>query len=580
MLPDRTPPVKLPGLPFDAEDGVTAGTAGGSVSESPRTGTDAAMSHSPLPTLPVIDRTARWVLRRSDSNGTKGPLALAAWYGYLTTVGLLAVVGFFITEVSGGTQSLDARILDAAVEHRYARVVDAMSIASRLTNTWPVVAMLATSTILLAWHRRWRLLAFFGTAVVIELTGFVTLSYLVARPRPDESVGMLPATNSYPSGHTAMAVVVFVGFGLLTRFLSSDDRVRAWAPWLGAIVALVVGGSRVYLGFHFFSDVVAGFVLGALALTVGLIAARIVERRTVEPVTDQDGERRRITSGRVRVAGTAALVGLLLWSVAVEPRHMLEVQNETGAIDNLPAEWEGRRFGIIADLQIGLWFDNVGMARRAVDVLVSEEPAFVLVLGDLVYGDDTDETISTAVDVLRPLTDAGVPTLAVLGNHDYKADAASPLAEALEQSGVTVLRNEATEVTIDGVDQPLWVVGVGPERPGRADPAAAFGGLPSRAPRVVMMHNPLTFEELTANQAPLAVAGHSHGGQIRLPFLPHWSYLRLVKGEAVSVDGWNEDIDGAAGNHLFVNRGIGMSGVPARLNASPAITFFTLRPTT
>ena len=90
-----------------------------------------------------------------------------------------------------------------------------------------------------------------------------------------------------------------------------------------------------------------------------------------------------------------------------------------------------------------------------------------------------------------------------------------------------------------------------------------------------MMHNPATFAKLEPASAPLAVAGHTHGGQIRVPFLPEWSYLRLFQDDVVHTDGWIEGY-GAGGNELFVNRGIGMSVLPIRINCSPAVSVFEL----
>ena len=89
------------------------------------------------------------------------------------------------------------------------------------------------------------------------------------------------------------------------------------------------------------------------------------------------------------------------------------------------------------------------------------------------------------------------------------------------------------------------------------------------------MHNPDVFAELPAGTAPLALAGHTHGGQVRLPFMPSWSWFALVTQDAVHTDGWIDDY-GAPGNRLYVNRGIGMSGLPVR-NCRPEVTLITLQ---
>ena len=90
------------------------------------------------------------------------------------------------------------------------------------------------------------------------------------------------------------------------------------------------------------------------------------------------------------------------------------------------------------------------------------------------------------------------------------------------------------------------------------------------------MHEPDSFAAFPANAAPLALAGHTHGGQIRIPFTDDWSWMSLFVNEKVRADGWISDF-GQAGNRLYVNRGIGFSSFPIRINCRPELTVFTLR---
>jgi uncharacterized protein len=76
--------------------------------------------------------------------------------------------------------------------------------------------------------------------------------------------------------------------------------------------------------------------------------------------------------------------------------------------------------------------------------------------------------------------------------------------------------------------------------------------------------------------AALAVAGHTHGGQFRLPFTPEWTWMTYTTSDQVHTDGFSEGY-GADDNTLYVNRGIGFSVVPFRLNSPPELTYFTLR---
>jgi predicted MPP superfamily phosphohydrolase len=235
---------------------------------------------------------------------------------------------------------------------------------------------------------------------------------------------------------------------------------------------------------------------------------------------------------------------------------------------------------VLADFQLGMWFANTGMVQRAVATAVAEQPDVVLLGGDFVYGTDpgVDTQIDSLMDLLEPLLDSGIPSYAVLGNHDHEVHAADDLTTALENAGITVLRNEAAPVPGLGEGRTqLHVVGMGPELPGLVDVDAALADVPDEAPRVVLMHNPTVFDQLPAHAAPLAVAGHTHCGQVALPFAPDWSYMGLTTEERIVADGWAPEGYGAEGNRLFVTCGLGFSVAPVRINAPPQVAYVTLR---
>lgn len=285
----------------------------------------------------------------------------------------------------------------------------------------------------------------------------------------------------------------------------------------------------------------------------------------------------------------ALVLLLLLWGVAIEPR-LIDTEEEVVELPHLPPEWEGRRIAVIADFQIGMWWANTRTIERIVDRLIEERPAAVLIVGDFVYKPDErlDPIVAEATGLVRPLTAAGVPTFAVLGNHDYSMDlledpknerVAERVEAALERTGVRVLHNEAVPLSLTSGSgaTPLYLVGIGSEWANDAKPAAAIAGMPEDAARLVFMHNPRSFPPLPAGTAPIAVAAHTHGGQARLPFLPSWSWMKLIKESDLPIDGWAEEKFGQPGNRLYVNRGIGFSDAPIRINAIPEITVFTLR---
>ena len=284
------------------------------------------------------------------------------------------------------------------------------------------------------------------------------------------------------------------------------------------------------------------------------------------------------------------VICLAVWGFLVEPR-LIDTRDESGIIPDLPDEWEGERIAVIADYQVGMWGANVGTARRMSRQVVEQRPAAVLLAGDFVYKTtaDSSEHLETVVEIVSPLTSAGIPTFAVLGNHDYSLDVeddtrndqlARAVEDALKRAGVRVLENEAVALHRTGERegvQPLYLVGIGSEWAGRANPAEALRQVPLGAARVVFMHNPQSFTRLPAGAAPLAVAAHTHGGQIRLPWSPHWSWISIVREGETHADGWIADASfGQPGNRLYVNRGVGFSDLPVRINCRPELTYMSL----
>lgn len=291
----------------------------------------------------------------------------------------------------------------------------------------------------------------------------------------------------------------------------------------------------------------------------------------------------------LKIIGSVALLLLLLllvWGL-IEP-YVLDQERYAVPMPGLPTEWQGETVAVIGDLQIGMWLANEGTVAEAVRAIIAEDPAAALLIGDFVYhtADPEGQEVQNAVDLVAPLVEAGIPTYAVLGNHDYsllneggqkREELAERVAAALEAAGIPVLQNEALPLAHSGDGPPLYIVGVGSHYANNDLPEMALSSVPAQAPRVVMMHHPDSFEQVPASTAPLAVAGHTHGGQFSIPFTPQWSLLALVQhGDEVHAGGWIEASYGAAGNRLYVNRGIGMSLLPLRILTQPELTFFRL----
>jgi predicted MPP superfamily phosphohydrolase len=258
-----------------------------------------------------------------------------------------------------------------------------------------------------------------------------------------------------------------------------------------------------------------------------------------------------------------ATFGVLLllttqWGGVVEP-YWLDVRREEAVIPGLPPEWDERRVAVLADWQIGMWMPNTSTMRRATERAIQERPVAVLLAGDFVYhaDDEPAELTGKVVALLRPLLEAGIPTYAVLGQSrlsvfDYGArkrvDVAAAVRNGLSTAGIRVLHNEAAALRPRGTRTPLYLVGLGEAWAAEDEPAAAVAAVPGGQPRLVFMHNPNSYDSLPSGTAPLAIAAHTHAGQLRIPAV---RWLRLARGYEVHSAGWISGF-GEPGNRLYV----------------------------
>ena len=142
---------------------------------------------------------------------------------FAAMVTALVLVGLFITypSMTAGVRYLDLSINESLAVDRSDRVVSIAKFVSRAGDTFSVLGLAALIAIGLAIARRWRMMAFVPLALLIEVSTFDAVNYLVRRPRPDvATVGSVPSTFSYPSGHAAATLVCWLGTVWLLLTLS------------------------------------------------------------------------------------------------------------------------------------------------------------------------------------------------------------------------------------------------------------------------------------------------------------------------------------------------------------------------
>jgi uncharacterized protein len=294
-------------------------------------------------------------------------------------------------------------------------------------------------------------------------------------------------------------------------------------------------------------------------------------------------------------------IALTVYGAAIEPR-IVKRESITAAIPNLPPAWEGKQIAVFADLQVGMHLANIDAARRLSRSVVSIHPAMVLIAGDFVYGADSNvaDQMRRVAEILHPILDEHIPVYAVLGNHDYSIMheyqrgeqdnlVARQVRSALRGAGVQMMDNvvlplpipravpvpDEPPLVVEGVPA-LYLVGIGERWANNDKTVETMAKVPPGAPRIVFMHNPDDFADIPAGEAPLALAAHTHGMQLGIPYVSDYLWRHYYSDRGSGLEGWIDHY-GEPGNRLYINRGIGFSVVPARVNAFPELTVVTLR---
>lgn len=259
----------------------------------------------------------------------------------------------------------------------------------------------------------------------------------------------------------------------------------------------------------------------------------------------------------------AGLVAWMLHAARVDP----VVRRATLALPNWPAGAAPVRVALISDIHLGSRAMDSPRLRRIVALTMARRPDLVVIAGDFVAGHEPADAgvlrgrLGAALAGLRPR----LGTVAVLGNHDHLSDPAIVRAE-LARVGITVLDNRAVRrgpLALGGIDDVDTRQGDLPAT------LASMRALPGA--RVLLTHSPDIAPRLPAD-VTLALAGHSHCGQVVLPLVGA-PVLPLETGDRYRCGIITEEL-----RRVVVTAGLGTSMMPLRLGAPPDLWLLTLGP--
>ncbi len=237
-------------------------------------------------------------------------------------------------------------------------------------------------------------------------------------------------------------------------------------------------------------------------------------------------------------------------------------------VKNLPSAFEGLRIAHLSDLHVS---NAVPAAyiRAVIKEVNRLRPELCFVTGDFVTRHEG--WIAEACDAVAQLA---APTYVSLGNHDYGQlvydnrliEVSQEIEHRLTAAGQTVLRNTAVPLR-RGADR-LWIMGLEDIWSGRFSPAQAFAGIDAAAPIFALSHNPDTAAALDSYGASWIFAGHTHGGQLRVP--GYGALLLPVQDKRLQQGLYN-----FPRSQLYISRGVGFLA-RARLFCRPEVPIFTM----
>lgn len=273
--------------------------------------------------------------------------------------------------------------------------------------------------------------------------------------------------------------------------------------------------------------------------------------------------RRFLAAAGVGLAGVAAPTA---YGFAVEP-HRVSLNPQEVPAPGLPPEIDGLRIAQLSDIHL---YAGVHAAARRTMQLVSEaRPDITLLTGDLCEKQGQLANLETLITACR----GRLATFLIMGNWEYAAGITpGRLARTAEAAGAELLFNQTRVVRAGNAS--LAIVGLDDPRAGHADPDKALSDLPRDATTVWTFHAPGLADRLSPDRYPaptFIAAGHTHGGQIRLPLIP----AVTPPGSGRFVAGWYRDTFAP----MYVSRGIGTTGIRARFRCAPEVPLFTLRRT-
>ena len=285
---------------------------------------------------------------------------------------------------------------------------------------------------------------------------------------------------------------------------------------------------------------------------------------TVPPLTRRGFVKAAVATGILAVAADAVLI---------EPNRPRLVRADV-VLARLPPSFDALSIVHLSDFHFDPYF-SVTPIQAATRIVNEVKPDLVVLTGDFVTLPllktraivmEAARQVEPCADLLRQLP-APLGIWAVLGNHDVFTHALH-VEMTLRQAGIQVLRNRAVPLERDG--KRIWLAGVDDVLAGGDDLERTLRGVPAAEAVVLLAHEPDFADQVANYPIDLQLSGHSHGGQVRFPFLGALYLPKLARKYPLGLRQVGQ-------LQLYTNPGVGTLRIPVRWNCPPEVTLIRLR---
>ncbi len=266
----------------------------------------------------------------------------------------------------------------------------------------------------------------------------------------------------------------------------------------------------------------------------------------------------------------AAGAGGYYYAREIEPR-LLDINRYTIRHSLIPKGFDDFKIVQFSDTHLGFQY-TIKQLDKLINRINRLQPDIVFFTGDLM---DEPNKYPNSDEIIPILTKVNAPfgKFAIYGNHDHGGYGTDIYKNIIEKSGFMLLQNAAFEIKLLD-NSMIHLIGLDDAMLGKPDLAKATVDLPSDTYKILLAHEPDMAELAVTEGIHLQLSGHSHGGQVKVPFI---GALVTPPYSELYYEGFYKIGDKQNPLTLYVNRGLGTTRLPFRFLSKPELTLFTLK---